>query len=51
MHSKAKLKHMKQYANFQKNGKTSVEVVSEKVAHSNFPDETFLHRELRPNDG
>lgn len=51
MQSSAKLRHMKQYANFQKNGKISVEVVSEKVAHSNKPDESFLHRELKPNDG
>lgn len=51
MQSSAKLKHMKQYANFQKNGKISVDVVSEKVAHSNRPDESFLQRDDNPNDG
>jgi uncharacterized protein YkuJ len=42
---------MKMYDNFQKNGKTIVEVARENEAHSKEPEEIFLQRELSPNDG
>lgn len=54
MHVKLRSKNPKtisKYANFQKNGNTSVEVCSEKEEHSKIPDDSFLHRELSPNDG